>query len=175
MKTKQNLLGICLLGALLLLPAVVQAQFNFFYNNGSITISGYTGSGGSITIPSTMNGLPVTRIGYEAFAACSQITSITIPASITNIGALPIIGCSGMSNITVDVLNPNYASVGGILFDKYLTPLIECPGGMAGNVVVPAVSKAFKTMRFNSYYLTSMTIPGSATSIGTGRSFNASG
>ena len=38
-------------------------QYLYTVNNGTITITGYTGSGGAITIPSTINGLPVTSIG----------------------------------------------------------------------------------------------------------------
>ena len=48
---------------LLTLPAAVQAQYNYMTNNGTITITGYTGSSGAVTIPSTINGLPVTSIG----------------------------------------------------------------------------------------------------------------
>ncbi len=55
---------------LLTLPAVVQAQFNYTTNNGTITITKYTGSGGDVTIPDTINGLPVTSIGDGAFSRC---------------------------------------------------------------------------------------------------------
>ncbi|MGA2660912.1 MAG: hypothetical protein ABSH34_25800, partial [Verrucomicrobiota bacterium] len=51
---------------LLMLPAVVQAQFNYTNTNGTITITKYTGSGGAVTIPSTIDGLPVTSIGSHA-------------------------------------------------------------------------------------------------------------
>jgi hypothetical protein len=54
------------------LPAVVQAQFNYTTNNGTITITGYTGPGGDVTIPSATNGLPVTSIGSGR--------SLTVPA-----------------------------------------------------------------------------------------------
>src|SRR5262245_20647853 len=50
-----------LLLLVLALPAVVQAQFNYTTDNGTITITGYAGPGGAVTIPSTINGLPVTR------------------------------------------------------------------------------------------------------------------
>ncbi len=36
---------------LLALPEAVQAQFTFTTNNGAITITGYTGPGGDVTIP----------------------------------------------------------------------------------------------------------------------------
>ena len=66
MKTKRNLIHIWLLGAAML-PAVVQAQFTFTTNNGAITITGYTGPGGNVTIPDTTNGYPVTSIGSVRF------------------------------------------------------------------------------------------------------------
>ncbi len=70
---------------LLMLSATVQAQFNYITNNGAITITGYTGPGGDVVIPSTIDGQLVTGIGHLAFASSSLI-SVTIPNSVTNIG-----------------------------------------------------------------------------------------
>lgn len=41
---------------------------------------------GSLTIPSTYNGKPVTSISYLAFYGCANLDSITIPNSVTSIG-----------------------------------------------------------------------------------------
>ena len=64
MRTLRNLRQLCLLATLLLtLPAVVQAQFKFTTNtDNTIGITGYTGSGGVVTIPGTINFLPVITI-----------------------------------------------------------------------------------------------------------------
>ncbi len=61
---------------LLTLPFVVQAQDYTYTTNddNTITITGYTGSGGDVTIPDTINGLPVTSIGSYAFYQCSSLT-----------------------------------------------------------------------------------------------------
>ena len=63
--------GICVPCIVLLLalalPATLQAQFEFTTDNGTITITKYTGYGGAVTIPASINGLPVTRIGDGAF------------------------------------------------------------------------------------------------------------
>lgn len=52
---------------LLGVPCLAPAQFNYRTNNGSIIITGYTGFGGGVTIPGTINDLPVTSIGDSAF------------------------------------------------------------------------------------------------------------
>ncbi len=58
-------------------PARVQGQFLYTNINGTITITGYTGPGGAVTIPSMINGLPVTRIGDWAFDTQTNLTDIT--------------------------------------------------------------------------------------------------
>lgn len=70
--------------ALLALPAVVQAQFIYTATNGAITITAYTGSGNTVTVPAATNGMPVVSIGLNAFLVCTGLTSITIPNSVTN-------------------------------------------------------------------------------------------
>jgi len=83
--------------ALLLASALfalnAQAQFEFVTNNtGTITITRYTGPGGDLMIPATINGLPVTCIGHwvdvmlprGAFEGCN-VTSVLLPNTITEI------------------------------------------------------------------------------------------
>ena len=59
---------------LLALPAAVQAQFTHTTNNGTLTITGYDGASGSVSIPAAINGLPVTSIGNKAFGSCTNLT-----------------------------------------------------------------------------------------------------
>jgi hypothetical protein len=70
--------------------------FRFTMNDGAVTISGYTGPGGAVSIPSTINGLPVTSIGSNAFLSSTVLTNVTIPASVTNIGASAFSFCSNL-------------------------------------------------------------------------------
>ena len=52
MNTKRNLIQICRLGATLLAsPVAGQAQYAFTTNNGAVTITGYSGPGGTVTNP----------------------------------------------------------------------------------------------------------------------------
>jgi hypothetical protein len=93
---------------LLLLPAVVQAQFNFVTNGGSLTITRYTGSGGPVVVPDMTNGLPVTSIGGNAFENKTSVTSVTLGTNITSIGYAAFRWCHGLTNVT---FSPNLASV----------------------------------------------------------------
>jgi BspA type Leucine rich repeat region (6 copies) len=200
MKTSvgRSLIQTCLLAAVLLaLPAAVQAQFYYTTNNGTITITGYTGSGGAVTIPDTLNGLPVTDIGDWAFEGSQSLTSVLIPDSVTSIGDLAFYACSSLTNviigngvtsildsafyscysltaINVDAANLSYSSVNGVLFDKNQTTLIEYPGGLGGSYTVPDSVTSIGEYAFYGTALTSATIPNSVTSIGDG-AFKSSG
>lgn len=114
MNTKRSALLICLLGVLLLLPAVGQAQFTFTTNNDEITITGYTGSGGLVAIPDSTNGYPVTSIGDDAFAYCTNLTSVTISTNVIRLGVGSFGGCANLTNVTI----PNgVTNIGGGAFD----------------------------------------------------------
>src|SRR6266487_722035 len=146
-------LGPARAASLLLLPlfspaASVQAQFEYRIDNGTITITGYTGPGGAVVIPDTINSLPVTSIGQSAFelhtsltsvtipdsvasigrfafARCDGLPSVTVPGSVTNIAGFAFFYCTSLNAITVDASNSVYSSVDGVLFNKSQTLLIQ--------------------------------------------------
>ena len=55
---------------------------------------------GAITIPSTLGGYPVTRIGGSAFFGCSSLTGVTIPNSVTSIGDWAFSECGELTIFT---------------------------------------------------------------------------
>ena len=188
-----------LLLLLLTLPAVAQAQFIFTTNNGAITITGYTGPGGAVVIPSRTNGLPVTKIGDNAFDAflgntsptsvtipdsvtsignsvfneCLSLTSVTIGRGVTSIGGGVFVYCLSLNGITVDALNTAYSSVAGVLFDKGTNTLIQYPAGnKTGSYTIP---NSVTSIGYSAFYqctsLTNVAIPNGVISIG-GWAFN---
>ena len=175
---------------ILALPGVVQAQFNYTNTNGAITITEYTGGlVGAVTIPASINGLPVTTIGidafaeckltsvtipnsvtsigYSAFAYCNSLTNVTIPSSVTSIGDAAFAGCASLTAIMVDALNSSYSSVDGVLFNKSQTVLVEFPWAKTGSYKIPAGVTSIGDYAFaGCHSLTNLTIPNSVTSIG---------
>ncbi len=117
----------------------------------------------SVTIPAS-----VTTIGSGAFYYCTGLTSVSISASVTTIGAWAFVECNGLTSIEVDRANPSYTSVGGVLFDKEITELIQYPANKADTEYT--IPSGVTTIGWDAFYgcesLTSVTIPDSVTVIG---------
>src|SRR5579859_1469546 len=61
-------------------PQIATFSFLRTTNNGAITITGFAGSlVSALTVPGTLDGLPVTSIGPRAFYFCPMLTDVTIP------------------------------------------------------------------------------------------------
>jgi hypothetical protein len=167
-------------------------DYTYTLIGGKATITGYTGVGGAITIPSTFGANTTVAIGYKAFwlctnvtsviipegiasigayafDSCTNLTSVTIPDSVNSIGGLAMYSCKSLTSIKVDINNPYYASVDGVLYDKQMIDLIQYPGGRVGAFTIPDTVWYFEDGAFDySNSLTSVTIPNSINSLGTG-------
>ncbi len=122
--------------------------------NGTITINGYTGPGGALAIPATINGLPVTSIGSGAFGSCTNLTSVTIPNSVTNIGTA-FNGCLSLTNV---VIGSGVTSIGFEAF-AFCTNL-------TGITIPNSVTSIGDLAFYSCSSLSNVTIPASVTSIG---------
>lgn len=91
------------------------SQFICITNNGTITITGYAGSLVAADIPNTINGLPVTSIGTNAFYNCTNLVRVTIPDSVTNIGNSAFDSCVNLSTI---IIGNNVRTIGDYAFNN---------------------------------------------------------
>ena len=110
---------------------------------------------GSVTIPSSLGGMPVTSFGEKAFRGCSGLTSVTIPNSVTNIGVGVFYNCSGLASVEIP---DGVTNIGDDAF-------MFCSGLKSvtiPNYVASIGSRAF----FGCSSLASVMIPESVTSIG---------
>lgn len=162
---------------------------DFTFDATTGTIKKYNGNDAVVNIPSEINGTPVTTIGNAAFRD-SSVTSVTIPASVTEIGANAFAGCTNLtsvtyggdwSNLTIQSGNPAVEdaakdAANEQLFDfefilNNTAVVVTRYNGTAADVTIPSrykgkpVTMIDHAAFFNSV-VTSVTIPDSVTSIG---------
>lgn len=78
------------------------------------------------------SGDAVTKIEDSAFANCTSLLTVTIPATVKSIGTGVFRGCSSLVAINVDTENTVYCSVGGVLFSKDKSVLVCFPMNRPG-------------------------------------------
>jgi hypothetical protein len=99
-------------------PEISQLSDELFVVGG--VVLGYFGSSKSITIPSVVQGQPVTAIGNNAFLD-NGLTSVNIPSSVTSIGNYAFF----KNNLQAITIPPNVTSIGQrALYGNKLTTLI---------------------------------------------------
>ncbi len=171
--------------ATLMLFAFVQSAlaetsgvYDYTISGGEVTITGYSGPGGSVQIPDTLGGAAVHGIGTSVFQNCTSLTSITIPDSVTHIWDFAFSGCSNLATVT---RGDGLKSIGDCAFqDCSSLTTIMLPAGVTSiggsafsgcssltTVVIPV---GVTSIRWKTFYrcsnLTTVTIPPGVSSIG---------
>lgn len=134
------------------------AALDFTYTtNGccEITINLYIGPGGTVTIPDTITGLPVTGIGDFTFYGSASLTGITIPDSVASIGDYVFYNCTGLT---------------GVMIPNSVTNLGEAAFARCGSLTNATLGNAVPNIRSFAFRgctgLTGVTLPSSVTNIG---------
>ena len=133
---------------------------DYTYNldsDGNATIGRYIGASTEVTVPSAIDGHPVTSIGEYAFSNCALLTSVTIPDSVTTIGDSAFSGCASLTSMTIP---SSVTSIGDSAFS-----------GCASltSMTIPSSVTTIGDSAFSGCTsLSNVTIPDSVTSIGEG-------
>lgn len=165
---------------------VAAATNTFSFDLTTGTITEYNGTDTVVVIPSKINGVTVTTIGTDAFLGLN-ITSVTIPASVTEIGSNAFADCTNLtsvnyegdwSNLTIQSGNPAVQDAANApLFDfEFIPPdntavIVIRYKGTAADVTIPSRYKGKPVTMIdhaafhNNSAVTSVTIPDSVTAI----------
>ncbi|MBR6633135.1 MAG: leucine-rich repeat protein [Clostridia bacterium] len=126
---------VCLIFTLCSLALAANAEtygdLTYEISNNEVTITGCSTSATTVTIPSDIEGYPVTKIGGFAFGS-AHVTKIVLPETITSIELGAFDGCLDLEKIEVDENNERYFSdAQGVLYFKLGndSTLIRCPEG----------------------------------------------
>ena len=127
--------------------------------NNEATITGYTGTGGAVSIPSSVGGYAVKRVG-DGWSAVfgldtTLVTSVGIPNSVTSIGQYAFYRCTSLTGITI----PN--SVTSIEKDAFYRCI-----SLTSITIPNSVTSIGDGVFYECTSLISITIPNSVTSIG---------
>ena len=151
---------------------------------------------GSITIPSTLGGCPVTSIGrnefrscggWRVFRKCCNMMSVSIPQGVMNIGDSAFFGCSNMVSVTIPSSVTNIARCAFSRCDRLSSVVVDeenvkyssrngmlCSkdgstliAGVNGDVTIPTCVKNIEDWAFQGRSgLKTVIVPSSVTSIG---------
>lgn len=74
---------------------------DYWYDDmaGGIKIIAYTGSGGNVDIPATIDGKIVVEIGANAFNGNSALTGVNLPNSVTVLGLGSFYNCQNLNSV----------------------------------------------------------------------------
>lgn len=81
--------------------AATEGDYEYTVSSQNATITGYSGKGGAVTIPSMLGGHTVVGIGVGAFYGCKKLTSVTIPESVKTIQSVAFYGCTALTSVTI--------------------------------------------------------------------------
>ncbi len=135
------------------------------------------GTDGAVCIPDRLGGCPVTAIQSWAFYNCSEIESLSIPASVSRIEGFAFNSCDKLESVNVAQGNQRYFSIDGVLFDRGTSTLLFYPHGRTDKAyLVPPGTKSIGAGAFSGYSgFLSVSIPEGVTNISSWAFENCSG
>ena len=103
MKKWLSVLLAAVLLTLLAVGAAAETSGDYEYElvDGKATITKYNGSATALTVPASLDGHAVDRVGETAFAGCYELTSVTLPEGLTGIDAEAFFTCDALETVSL--------------------------------------------------------------------------
>ena len=155
--------------------------FEYRVNDGNITITKYNGTDTEVTVPSEIDGFPVTAVNCAAFNDIG-VTSLSLSEGITRLVGTGDLGTSlevlylppsfgkllltsmsyfySLREINI-VPNEYYRSSDGVMYSADGKTLVFMPSGRAGEFTVPDAVETIGSGSFRNSKLTSVIVPAS--------------
>ena len=107
----------------------------------------------------------VDMIQSELVSGCLSLASIDIPFSVTNISDSAFSSCTNLRFINVDLENPSYKTIEGILVSKNGMTMLTVPGAMS-SIRIPESVTRIKAQAFSGCeHISSVDIPDCFTNV----------
>lgn len=78
-----------------------EGDYTYTVADGVATITKYTGSAATLTIPETLGGYVVQKISDSAFAYCESLKDVKLPKNLTTLGYHAFQRCNGLTSIEI--------------------------------------------------------------------------
>lgn len=137
-------------------PTLPEIHFTYELSNEGVTITGIQdGSVSEFTIPDTLDGRVVTKIGKGAFLSNQTIKKVVLPDSVQEIEEKAFSGCIRLQSVT---FSKQLSRIGAGAFEN-------C-SSLSGAILPEGLSNIAPWAFANCTRLTSISIPGSVTEVG---------
>ncbi len=164
----------------------INGIYTYSVEDGNAEIVFVTSStSGSITVPTTLDGYPVTSIADFAFSSCTYVSNVDLPHGLISVGAYAFFRCEELAAVTIPATVKTigqgaFSSCKSLLFATFasnsqLTSLGESAFHGCSNlrsIKLPEGLTTIENSTFGGTAITTVAIPAAVKSIGERAFFN---
>lgn len=150
--------------------AAPATHFEYDSTEDGIRLTAYTGEGGAVILPDTIEGKPITTLGEGLFKDSETITALSIPESVTHIGKDLLTGCRTIKVLRTPQLGATRAPEDGFLAyffgaDTYEAMGFKVPSSLDTVILLDTVTTIAKGAFLDCSRLRMVLLPDTVTEI----------
>lgn len=141
-------------------------QLRYVVSAGAVTIKSCSTQAVNVEIPETIDGMPVTALGYQAFRNCKDLASVIIPAGVKSFASGgAFYGCESLTS--AGPIGGDYAIQFGWTEAIPAYAFADC-GGLQKAVIPDTITEIGGHAFFNCGSLAEIVIPAGVSKVGDG-------